>query len=172
MRLSPSKQAGLTAAIRVLMYAPNPFQGGSSVSHWDVSASPNLLMEPAINPDLTDSVDLTVDLFRDIGWLPRLLGVPSSGPTARVALASRPNPAHRSTSVHFELATDERLELTMFDLAGRQVRSLVQGTLTAGPHDVTWDGLDATGRPVSAGVYLARLKGSRTLATQHVVLMN
>ncbi|MGJ5817991.1 PA domain-containing protein [Paludibaculum fermentans] len=55
-----------------LMYAPNPFQSGSSVSHFDVSAFPNLLMEPAINGDLTHEVtvpnDLTFAFLKDIGW--------------------------------------------------------------------------------------------------------
>jgi len=64
--------AGADSAGRVLMFAPNPFQGGSSVSHWDVSAFPNLLMEPAINGDLTHEVtppqDLSFPLLRDIGW--------------------------------------------------------------------------------------------------------
>jgi hypothetical protein len=54
------------------MFAPNPFQGGSSVSHWDVSAFRNLLMEPSINGDLTHEVtpplDLTYLLLKDIGW--------------------------------------------------------------------------------------------------------
>jgi hypothetical protein len=57
---------------RPFMYTPNPFQGGSSVSHWDVRMSPNQLMEPAINGDLTHEVtppfDLTYRLLKDIGW--------------------------------------------------------------------------------------------------------
>jgi hypothetical protein len=57
---------------RALMFAPNPFQGGSSVSHFDSSMFRNQLMEPAINPDLTQSVlppiDMTYRLFQDIGW--------------------------------------------------------------------------------------------------------
>ena len=68
MRLDPTLLAGAHPSGRVRMYAPNPFQAGSSVSHWDVSATPNLLMEPAINADLTSNLDLTVDNFRDIGW--------------------------------------------------------------------------------------------------------
>jgi PA domain-containing protein/flagellar hook capping protein FlgD len=172
MRLSPTKQAGLSANGRVLMYAPNPFQNGSSVSHWDVTATPNLLMEPAINPDLTDSIDLTDALFRDIGWLPRTLSVPGGGPVARVALAGWPNPGYRSTNLHFELATDETVELSLFDLTGRQVRSLAKAAFAAGPHDVAWDGLDNAGHRAAPGVYLARLKGPRTQATQHLVLMN
>ena len=64
--------AGADAAGRVFMYTPNPFISGSSVSHYDVSAFPNLLMEPNINSDLTQIVvppkDLTFTLLRDIGW--------------------------------------------------------------------------------------------------------
>lgn len=72
MGLDGTKPLGADASNRALMYAPNPFQAGSSVSHFDVSAFPNLLMEPAINADLTHEVtlpfDLTYVLLLDIGW--------------------------------------------------------------------------------------------------------
>lgn len=64
--------AGADAAGRALLNSPNPVVPGSSISHWDPVAFPNQLMEPAINQDLTHSVappeDLTLPLFRDIGW--------------------------------------------------------------------------------------------------------
>ncbi len=67
-----NQYAGADAQGRMMMYAPNPFQSGSSVSHFDSSAFRNQLMEPAINGDLTQSVmppeDLTYMLFKDIGW--------------------------------------------------------------------------------------------------------
>jgi hypothetical protein len=57
---------------RVTMFTPNPYQPGSSVSHYNTTATRNLLMEPAINADLTHSVmapiDLTFELLKDIGW--------------------------------------------------------------------------------------------------------
>ncbi|MFN2515201.1 MAG: hypothetical protein ABR556_03210 [Pyrinomonadaceae bacterium] len=57
---------------RPLLYTPNPREGGSSVSHWDKLATPNQLMEPIINDNLTHSVttpqDLTFSLMKDIGW--------------------------------------------------------------------------------------------------------
>ncbi len=72
MGVDPSQLAGADQAGRVMLYTPNPFQSGSSVSHWDTSAFHNLLMEPAINADLTQSVvppqDLTFPMFKDIGW--------------------------------------------------------------------------------------------------------
>jgi hypothetical protein len=61
--------AGADNTGRVKLYAPNPYEGGSSISHWDVSAFPNLLMEPAINGNLSSSVDLTLYHFIDLGWL-------------------------------------------------------------------------------------------------------
>ncbi|MEO8675092.1 MAG: PA domain-containing protein [Casimicrobiaceae bacterium] len=70
--LDLSVRAGADSLGRALMYSPNPFQGGSSVSHWDVSMFPNQLMEPAINADLTHNVvppsDMTFPLLKDTGW--------------------------------------------------------------------------------------------------------
>jgi PA domain len=67
-----TQYAGADIVGRMLMFAPNPFQSGSSVSHYDTTATPNLLMEPSINGNLTQLVgppkDLTLPLFTDIGW--------------------------------------------------------------------------------------------------------
>lgn len=74
--------AGADPEGRALVYTPNPVQPGSTISHWDTIAFPNLLMEPAINADLTHSVmppqDLTLPLLREIGWFAdaNLNGVP------------------------------------------------------------------------------------------------
>lgn len=64
--------AGTSSHGQALLYSPNPVQPGSSISHWDTSATPNLLMEPAINSDLPQAqpLDLTAALMRDIGWYP------------------------------------------------------------------------------------------------------
>ncbi len=69
LHVDPVGLAGTDGAGRPRMYAPNPFQGGSSVSHFDVSMTPNALMEPAINNSLSSGVDLTINVFADIGWV-------------------------------------------------------------------------------------------------------
>lgn len=70
--LDLSIRAGADANGRGLLWTPNPVQPGSTISHWDQIATPNQLMEPAINDDLTHSVtppqDLTFELLRDLGW--------------------------------------------------------------------------------------------------------
>ncbi len=70
--VNTSQYAGADLVGRGLLYTPNPYQPGSSVSHWDTIAFPNQLMEPSINGDLLHSVvppaDLTFRLLQDIGW--------------------------------------------------------------------------------------------------------
>lgn len=65
-------RAGADPLGRARVYAPFPVVGGSSISHYDTIASRNLLMEPAINGDLTHKVkapdDLTFELLHDVGW--------------------------------------------------------------------------------------------------------
>ena len=67
-----SRIAGADATGRPLLYTPATLAPGSSVSHWDVTATPNLLMEPNINSDLgtvlTAPKDLTLPLLKDLGW--------------------------------------------------------------------------------------------------------
>ena len=67
-----SIRAGADSLGRARLYAPFPVAPGSSISHYDTVAFKNLLMEPAINGDLTHNVkapdDLTLELLRDVGW--------------------------------------------------------------------------------------------------------
>lgn len=63
--LSSGREA---ATGRVQLFTPNPLQSGSSISHWNTAASPNLLMEPVINFGLPLNLDLTRQQMRDIGW--------------------------------------------------------------------------------------------------------
>jgi len=59
---------GMHSAGFPLLYAPDPVEMGSSISHWDTSTTPNTLMEPFTNDDDFNEVDLTPAFFEDIGW--------------------------------------------------------------------------------------------------------
>jgi hypothetical protein len=73
VQLDMTVRAGADQFGKALLFSPNPFQSGSSVSHWDTIAFPNQLMEPNINGDLTHEVtppnDLTFSEMIDIGWV-------------------------------------------------------------------------------------------------------
>jgi len=69
IRRNPDLKAGADADGRVLLYTPKPVQPGSTHSHFDNSALPNLLMEPGISSDLKSfRVDLTKHAMQDLGW--------------------------------------------------------------------------------------------------------
>ena len=63
-----TKMAGADTNGNVKLYMPSTAEPGSTYSHFDKSATPNLLMEPSINSDLTHGTDLTLSMLLDIGW--------------------------------------------------------------------------------------------------------
>ncbi len=168
--LDPVKLAGVDNAGRVLMFAPSPGQPGSSVSHWDVSAFPNALMEPSINPDLSQSVDLTFHNFFDIGWFPQLVSVGDAGTNA-LAFSHGPNPSTDGGTLRFRLPSSQRVELAMFDLSGRRIARLVNGVLDGGDHAIRWAGTNDRGDRVAPGIYRARLVAGDVERTLNVVLV-
>jgi hypothetical protein len=70
LKLNPDRLVGADRHGFVQLYAPDPVEPGSSFSHIDPSATPNLLMEPFISADLdaAHDVDLTPFLLKDLGW--------------------------------------------------------------------------------------------------------
>ena len=68
-----------------------------------------------------------------------------------------PNPFNPSTTISFTIPTEANVRLEVFDLLGRVVKTLVEGNLPAGRHQVVWDGRTSTGERASSGIYFARL---------------
>ncbi len=81
-----------------------------------------------------------------------------------------PNPFNPSTRITFSLQESAFTELEVFDLQGHLLRTLWQGELAAGPHNLEWDGRNDAGHSVSAGTYLARLNSAKHSATIKMVL--
>lgn len=72
-------------------------------------------------------------------------------------LRNHPNPFNPRTVITFTLTRPQTVALTVQDLAGRSVRTLLRGARDAGRHAVAWDGRDDRGRQAPSGVYLVRL---------------
>lgn len=155
--IDASHLAGADAAGRMRLYAPNPLESGSSVSHFDVVATPNLLEEPFINFDLTDSPDLNQYLFADIGWLGGAAAVAVASGAGAPRAFSAPNPFSLGTAIRFALAHSGKAEVMVFDARGSLVKRLASSWRPAGAQRVEWDGTDATGSRAPAGVYYWRV---------------
>jgi hypothetical protein len=166
----PDLVAGADAAGRVKVYTPSTFSGGSSVSHFDTSTDPDLLMEPFATPLPAGQVDLTKWHFADIGWFDGLVAVddPAAGPTRM--LGNAPNPFRQSTMIRMTLGRDGDADLGVYDLAGRRVATVFRGALTAGGHSFEWRGLDDSGRQVPPGFYLSRLRVGGLVESSRMVL--
>jgi hypothetical protein len=107
-------------------------------------------------------------------FLEPLSGVSAEGPGASDALqfaAARPNPSSGSVTLRFALPRPVHARLIVFDLAGRRARTLVDGALPAGPHELAWDGRDERGARVPAGLYWARLEAAGRSVTRRIVRM-
>lgn len=168
----PTFLAGADDQGRLRLYAPNPSEPGSSVSHFDTSVEPSLLMEPFITDGLSDGVDLTQFAFEDLGWFsPRTTDSAGEAP-ARLALAAgRPNPFSARTSFAFDIPQAGRVALVVYDVSGRTVKRLIDAEMPAGRHAVTWDATDDRGARVSPGVYFYRLKSGGAEGSKSVIFV-
>ncbi len=83
-----------------------------------------------------------------------------------------PNPFNPSTLIRYELPQQAAVEIVIYDLRGRQIRTLFQGSETAGYRDVTWDGTNEFGHEVSAGIYLVVLRADAFVETKKLVLLH
>ena len=169
IRTDAAQRAGTHPSGRVMMFAPNPYQSGSSVSHWDTAAEPNLLMEPAINTSLSSDPDLTIQLFGDIGWFgaTAVEGEPVSGGQYQFSLSQNtPNPGSGYMNVHYSIPVEGRVVLRVFDVSGRLVMTPVDATMNAGSHTA-----EIRTSRLPGGVYFYRLEaGGKSLSRRLVVL--
>ncbi|RME25571.1 MAG: T9SS C-terminal target domain-containing protein [Candidatus Zixiibacteriota bacterium] len=90
----------------------------------------------------------------------------------RVALSQNyPNPFNPTTSIRFSLPRAGDVRLTVFNVLGRKIVSLVAGRYPAGHYTVTWDGTDQNGRPVASGLYLYRIETDGFVETKKMLFL-
>jgi hypothetical protein len=82
-----------------------------------------------------------------------------------------PNPFNPATTIEFKLAATASVNLSIFDAAGRLLTTLADQTLPAGPHRLTWDGVDARGQAVGSGVYFYRLRTGDETVTRKLTIL-
>jgi hypothetical protein len=82
---------------------------------------------------------------------------------------SFPNPFSSETMISFAVPSAGYVNLRVYDMSGRLVRTLADGDMTAANHSVTWDGRDHNGDLVGAGVYFCRLEAAGQIQTQKML---
>jgi hypothetical protein len=98
--------------------------------------------------------------------------VADAGRASRFGFASiGPNPLRTRATIAYTLPALARVRLEVFDVSGRRVRLLADAERPAGTHAVEWDGRDARGRRVAAGIYVCRLSAGASRAESKIVVV-
>lgn len=89
---------------------------------------------------------------------------------------SYPNPLvsdinNVQTEIRYQLAADTEVTIKIYDLLGREVKTLVQGPAPAGEHFIQWNGADAQGSPVPTGIYFYRLEAGAFAQTRKLIIV-
>ena len=140
--------------------------------HYDATANPPGWV------DVTSSRDPAADTICGLSTLSPF-AIAEGTPTGtqlppRPAFALRqnvPNPFNPTTTVEYVLPERGSVSLQVFNVNGRLVRSLVEGTQDAGPHRVQWQGDNDDGKRCSSGVYFYRLETPNAVLTRRMVLV-
>lgn len=82
-----------------------------------------------------------------------------------------PNPFNPTTTIDFKIASAASVNISVINVLGQHVRSLVDQDLTAGNYSTTWDGRDESNQPVSSGIYFYRLRSGDYIETHKMTLL-
>ena len=108
--------------------------------------------------------------FPITGDLATGVDLPPGTPLARLH-GNYPNPFNPTTTFRFDLKYRERVVLTVYNVAGRKIRTLLDGERDGGSHEVVWDGQNDSGEPVPSGVYYYRLRAAGLQYSRPAVLV-
>jgi len=82
-----------------------------------------------------------------------------------------PNPFNPVTTLRYDLPENSLVNIIIYDLLGRQVKSLINQTQDAGFKSIIWNATNDYGKPVSAGVYLYQIQAGEFVQTKKMVLL-
>jgi hypothetical protein len=116
-----------------------------------------LFVNPAVSTDAVIGIGTSLDA--------------GSGPRGRFSLEVKPNPARAGTSFVIELDRPAPVRVRVLDVRGRSIRRFEDTAAVAGSRTLRWDGLDAAGRRVPAGMYIVMLEADGRTLTRRLSLV-
>ena len=128
-----------------------------------------LRLYPGVGPDRASLARAQLNDGR-IQALTRELDVTAS-PLSFALHANAPNPFNPVTQIRFDLPAAGPVELTIYDMLGQKVHTLLSSSLAAGSHQIEWNGRDASGMQVSSGVYFYRLQAGGLTQMRSMMLL-
>jgi len=172
-QVSPANNTGLDATV-VFHYDESELNGINQLSlrlfaddggGWTGLGS---TLDAAANTLTVSGRPMVADLTAAVG---DVSGVVDNMLPVRTEIVSiHPNPFNPMTKVQLSLEKAGRVQVAIYDIRGQKVRTLETGILEQGTHELTWRGLDDSGRAVSSGVYFCRLVADGQIRTEKMLL--
>nr|MBN2277683.1 M6 family metalloprotease domain-containing protein [candidate division Zixibacteria bacterium] len=140
------------------------FSSPSSNSYADVMTS--VSVSDISDASLTMTADFQISYTSDVNN-------PESNlmPNCLILDQNYPNPFNPSTRIRFELPAPSRLTLSVYNILGRKVVELAGGNYPAGSTEIIWEGFDASGQPVSSGIYFYEIVTDYTRQVRKMILV-
>jgi len=93
-------------------------------------------------------------------------------PIIEIQLTNHPNPFNPSTTIEFSIQNDSKINLSIFNIKGQKVKTLVNNEFTQGSHSIIWNGDDEFGKQLSSGIYYYKLNvNGKTKAVKKCLLL-
>ena len=93
-------------------------------------------------------------------------------PNTKYLLTNYPNPFNPTTTISFSIHEESEVELSIYNIKGQKIKSLLNDQLTAGEHSIVWNGEDFTGKKASSGIYFYKLNvNGKTEAVKKCLLL-
>ena len=125
-----------------------------------------------------ESADITIILGDDAGnlWAVPITvsidGIDNNPQEFETALSINfPNPFNPQTTIPYTLAETTNVKITIYNILGQKIRTLLDGQKVPGAYSVVWDGRDEQGRSVSSGVYLCKFAAGNYQTVQRMMLL-
>ncbi len=128
---------------------------------WGISACAGMYCVPPSNGPFTMTIKENVLSLNGDRQLPSAFNLQQN----------YPNPFNPVTSINYQLASDTHVTLTVYDIMGQKIRTVVSEDQSAGFRSVVWNGKDNYNNPVSSGVYFYRLHAGNYIQTRKMILM-
>jgi hypothetical protein len=92
-------------------------------------------------------------------------------PVSLGSLGNYPNPFNPSTTIEFSILKDNNVELSIFNVKGQKITTLIKEHLPKGNHSIVWSGNDQNGKPTGSGVYLYKINIGSFSSTRKMILL-
>jgi subtilisin family serine protease len=122
------------------------------------------------DPGVDSCVEGALDDIR-VEALPALPSSAEAAASGTLPARALPNPMRSETKIAFQTSTSGAITLELYDASGRRVRTLADGTLPAGSHEIRWDGRDDAASDLPPGVYFYRLRTAGGEESSRIVRM-